>query len=310
MARFNNISSSTKNFLIVAVALLTCAAVVFAYLAFGNFEIPELTAADENGNTIQAIHGGYDWRSGGKIVLADSLSPLDFNYKAENILTIRKGASLQLSNNKNNIFNVQDFKLVSLYNNSPKDTGYAVSQGGFKNDNLIITAPKDSGEYIYSIRLRFRHGTVEYGFKVIVAESSGLTDNSADISTAVNRTDAEFFHPMTNHLHTFSFDGKVFTPADDFMLEHAIISDLDASVYFKLDDLCAYARELTSLSDEQIEQIEAYENTKTIYGSRYIRLIDLSDVGINTFVGWEFSSHTPVSFFTNEPDVTAPVTTQ
>ena len=301
MIGFNNISSSTKNFLIVAVAALTCAAVVFAYLAFGNFEIPELIAADENGNTIQAIRGGYDWRSGGKTILTDSLSPLDFNYKVENILTIRKGASLQLSN-KNNIFDVRDFKLVSLYDNSPKGTGYVVSQGGFKNDNLIIAAPKDSGEYIYSIRLRFRHGTVEYGFKVIVADSSGLTDDSADISTAVNRTDAEFFHPMTNHLHTFSFDGKDFTPADDFMLEHAIISDLDASVYFKLDDLCSFARELTDLSDEQIKQIEAYENTKTIYGSRYIRLIDLHDVGIYAFVGWVYSSHTPVSFYSNEPN--------
>lgn len=310
MIGFNNFSKKVKIAFAVVVAAVACAAALFAYYNFGNFKIPELTVADENGNTIQAIRGGYKWRTGGGVVLADSLSPLDFDYMAENTLTVEKESLLTINSKNTVFFGYRDFTVTSLYRYNNQGKHVEIRDSEYQNAAFLQRAPKEKGEYIYSLRLEYRRGSVDYCFKVIVTDSSGLTDDSTDISTTINRTDAEFFYPMTNHLHTFSFDDKVFTPADDFMLEHAIISDLDASVYFKLDDLCTYARELTDLSDEQIKQIEAYENIKNIYGSRYIRLIDLHDVGIYTMVGWVYSSHTPVNFFTNEPDVTAPVTTQ
>lgn len=162
---------------------------------------------------------------------------------------------------------------------------------------FIVTA------FIINIAVLITLGSIRY-----YPPESIPTETTAE-GTAGNNLNGEYAFPMKNHLHTFSFDGKAFTPADDFMLQDTVISGLDESVYFKVDDLCAYARELTELSDEQIDKITAFENKKTIYGSRYICLIDLGDVGINTIVGWAFSSHTPVSFFTNEPDVTSAVTT-
>lgn len=303
MSIHTQIPKRTKIVLSITIAAVLCAAVVSAFLTFGNIKIPDLIVTAENGAALQAIRGGYDWRTGFNMVQADSVSPVDFEYMAENILTIRNGNSLILSN-KNNVFDVQDFKLVSLFENSQKETGYGVSQGGFKNGNLIITAPYVSGEYIYSIRLQFRRGTVEYGFKVIVTENDGASiDSSGEMSTT-NPFDAEFFFPLARHTHTFSFDGSAFTPANDFMILNTYVSGLDETVYFKVDDLCAYARDLSGLTNEQINMIETYENTKTSGWHRYINLIDLRGLGIYTDVGWELSSHTPVDFYTSEPDVT------
>jgi hypothetical protein len=131
-----------------------------------------------------------------------------------------------------------------------------------------------------------------------------LPPAATTVSTTANSLDAEYYYAASSHLYTFSFNGQAFTPNEDFMIVHTLVSDLDGSVYFKVDDLCAYAQELTELSDEQLDQIKTSDKTKGISGNPYIRLIDLSGYGIYTFVGWEFSSHTPVHFTTDEPDVT------
>ncbi len=304
MAKLKSISKIAKIFIsVAAVTVAVCVAGVCYLTAGDHLNIPELYIHTEDGGSAQAIRGGFEWSARGKHTLSDSMSPLDFNYSAENSLTVKKGVQLTISNQNCDGDKKYPFTIYSLSNyktdgNSavPGSSNYVI-----KDSILTINAPEVNGEYIYDLTLTYNQGTVNYGLKVFVTDD-GLPVKTPTESTTINPLDAEFWFPMTNHLHTFSFDGKEFTSEDDFMAEHAIISDLDASVYFDVNALCKYARELSGLSESQIDAIAAYQDTKTIGEHRYINLIDLRGLGVYTVVGWIYSSHTPVDFYTSEPE--------
>lgn len=303
MSTLNKISKKAKIIITVAACtVLIITAWIVYFTACNKLDIPEITISAENGGSARAIRGGFEWTYCGRHTLADSLSPLDFDYKAENILTTAANDQLFLSNKNAEGGKKHPFILDALIYYPEEGNPVKIDTGEFiiKNGDLTINAPMINGQYIYDLTLKYERGTVVYGFKVIVTDD-GLPVETTDDSTTVNPLDAEFWFPMTNHLHTFSFDGKEFTPDDDFMAEHTILSDLDASAYFEVDTLCKYARELSALSESQIDAITAYQDIKTIGEHRYINLIDLRALGVYTTVGWELSSHTPVYFSTKEP---------
>jgi len=296
----NKHNISKKAIIVIAAAtavISACAAGIIYFIACSHLNIPEVTITAENGASAQAIRGGFEWSSCGRHTLADSLSPLDFDYKAENIITVKKGSVLTVNSKKANRSKAYPFTVAYLtrYTGNRTPAQLDTNDYNVNNGNMSIKSPDITGEYIFDLTLKYKQGTVNFGFKVIVTDD-GLPAASPAESTEGNIIDAEYWFPMNSHLHTFSFDGKEFTPENNFMAENSVISDLDASVYFETEALCTYARKLSALSENQIDQIASYNNIKTIKGKNYINLIDLRSLGVYTVVGWELSSHTPVMF--------------
>ena len=97
--------------------------------------------------------------------------------------------------------------------------------------------------------------------------------------------------PILHHLHTFELDGEAFYPEKSFMYE----TD-DLSAYFNyhelIDILDWYGH------DGKVKELQYMDtsNLTVIAGRPYIRDTDLAELGIETDIGWVYSSHTPVRF--------------
>ncbi len=101
------------------------------------------------------------------------------------------------------------------------------------------------------------------------------------------------FFTILHHRHKFTFDGEQFYPSASFMY----IVDPNLSAYFDIAEL-AYILELQGKA-ELVGKLRSIENTAdlpVIAGKAYINDKGLAEAGITVEIGWQLSSHTPVSF--------------
>ncbi|MGH4139058.1 M56 family metallopeptidase [Clostridium sp.] len=124
-----------------------------------------------------ALMGTYSWKYNGENIEADSDDPKNFNYKLENITSVKPGQQFVIGTQKLKKDKEYDFSIeqISIYKDGKSIELYKpVPPSSVQGDSgLGMTAPKDAGEYIYTLRLNFKdRGTVSYGFVVKVGMPS------------------------------------------------------------------------------------------------------------------------------------------
>ena len=106
--------------------------------------------------------------------------------------------------------------------------------------------------------------------------------------------------PIGNHMHKFEMNDEEFEPDEKFMCTIETPDYLSLDSVFFAKDIIIKQLEIVDKTDiaDQIEQEDGINYSAEIIGGRdYICAIDLEQY-LNIFIGWEFSSHTPVSFST------------
>ncbi|HHW23445.1 MAG TPA: hypothetical protein GXX26_11295 [Clostridiaceae bacterium] len=100
--------------------------------------------------------------------------------------------------------------------------------------------------------------------------------------------------PILHHTHRFTFDDESFYPSASFM--YIVHSDF-YTTYFDIDELINIlgfrGREHIA---EKLRQIRIKGGLPVISGKTYIMESGLAEAGISVEIGWQFSSHTPVTF--------------
>jgi hypothetical protein len=101
------------------------------------------------------------------------------------------------------------------------------------------------------------------------------------------------FFTILHHHHKFSFDGEAFYPSATFMYS----IDRELSTYFDIEEL-ADILELQGRTElaGRLRSIGDAGNLPVIAGRAYIDGGGLAKAGIKVEIGWHLSSHTPVSF--------------
>lgn len=101
---------------------------------------------------------------------------------------------------------------------------------------------------------------------------------------------------VLHHMHKFSFDNEEFYPSASFM--YNIFND-GFTTYFDIGELINILdlQGRDSIA-EKLHQIISTSNLPVISGKTYIKDKDLVDAGISVEIGWQLSSHTPVTFTT------------
>lgn len=180
-----NHSKKSKLMIILSGILLVFTVLSSLYLGGGigirKSSPPNIYISTEGEETKVALLGSYSWKNRGKFTQADSDNPINFKYKLDNIVLISGKEQLIIGTQKLKKDKQYDFTIEEL--NVYKDNKlvkFETVKPSFMNGNLYIQAPPDAGEYIYTLRLKFKDkGTVSYGFAVRV---DMLTYNLAEIS--------------------------------------------------------------------------------------------------------------------------------
>lgn len=153
------------------IIIIVCTSVVLgAGVGFGNRKPPNIYIISEFQETKNAILGGYSWKNGREHIEADAEHPVNFEYKSENMVSVTSKEQLIISSQKLKSDKKYDFTIgnVEVFKNGELIQSGSIDHG-INNGDLYLVAPKDSGEYIYSIWLDFKdRGKVNYGFVVRV----------------------------------------------------------------------------------------------------------------------------------------------
>ena len=101
--------------------------------------------------------------------MADSIHPTEFQYTSDNALTISGNEQIVLSNKKVKIDRRYPFELSNLecFDSNKIVIDYKVSPT-YSNGDLYINAPSVNGVYICNAVLKYKQGTVSYGYKLVV----------------------------------------------------------------------------------------------------------------------------------------------
>jgi beta-lactamase regulating signal transducer with metallopeptidase domain len=135
-------------------------------------DIPNVSVSSENGGIADTIRGTYSWDFGLEKVIADSISPKEFQYKENNIITVFKGEKLTVSTQNGNRKKLIPFTLESVecWNEELNEINLNMDSFIIENDRLNFNVPDQTGEYILYMQLRFKNGYVSYGLKINVLE--------------------------------------------------------------------------------------------------------------------------------------------
>lgn len=172
---------------IIILSLILIGFVVFGALylgagvGIGKDIPPNIYISAEGGETKTALIGTYKWSYRNKHVSADSDHPINFEYGAENIVSVTDGQQLVINTQRFKSDRKYDFTIgtLSVYKQD-KLTDFGSVEPSFLNGSLYIQVPSDAGEYIYELVLNYKDkGTVCYGFVVRV---DMLTYDLAEIS--------------------------------------------------------------------------------------------------------------------------------
>ncbi|MGH4117370.1 M56 family metallopeptidase [Clostridium sp.] len=171
-----NHSKKSKKVIILSVILLGCLIFGALYLGAG-VGAGENTPHDiyinvEDQEVKVALMGTYSWKYSGETIQADSDDPKNFDYKLDNTTLIKPSQEFVIRTQKSKKDKEYDFSIeeISIYKDGKSIELYKPVPSSFVNGgDLGMTAPKDAGEYIYTLRLNFKdRGTVSYGFAVKV----------------------------------------------------------------------------------------------------------------------------------------------
>jgi hypothetical protein len=101
--------------------------------------------------------------------MADSIHPTEFQYTPDDTLTIGENEQIILSNKKVKIDRRYPFELSNLecFDSNKVVIDYKVSPT-YSNGDLYISAPSVNGVYICNAVLKYKQGTVSYGYKLVV----------------------------------------------------------------------------------------------------------------------------------------------
>jgi len=159
-----------KKYLVITICVMTLLLIGWLVVGSLNIKPPQLYLSSEFSETVQAISGGYSWSNWHESVIADSIHPTEFQYTPGNTLTVGRNEQIILSNKKVKIDRRYPFELSSLEcfdKNNIVVTGYKVSPI-YINGDLYIDAPAVNGVCVCSVVLKYKQGTVSYGYKLIV----------------------------------------------------------------------------------------------------------------------------------------------
>jgi hypothetical protein len=100
--------------------------------------------------------------------------------------------------------------------------------------------------------------------------------------------------PILYHRHTFAFDGEAFYPKASFMY---VASQDGIIAYFDLEELAGIlAYQGRDALSATLRQVLDTDSLTRIGGKAYIKDTELIKAGLTVDIGWELSSHTPVTF--------------
>lgn len=143
----------------------------------------------------------------------------------------------------------------------------------------------DNGE-----RLPLKQALEERRLTVEDAVANGL--NNVSMEPVDNPLGGKF--SILHHLHKFTFNNEEFYPSASFMF---VVYGEDFATYFNIAELA----DILALQDkselaDKLRQIINANDLPVIAGKAYITEDGLAEAGIIVNIGWELSSHTPVSF--------------
>jgi hypothetical protein len=171
-----NHSRKSKKVIILSVILLGCLIFGALYLGAGVGAVKN-TPPDIYINVVDqevkvALMGTYSWKYKGGNIEADSDDPKKFNYKLDNSVSVIPSQEFVIGTQKLKKDKKYDLSIeeISIYKDGKSIELYKPVPPSFVNGgDLGMTAPKDAGEYIYTLKLNFKdRGTVSYGFVVKV----------------------------------------------------------------------------------------------------------------------------------------------
>lgn len=153
-----------------------------AGFVIGNDSPYNLYISTEQNETKSALIGSYDWSFLNKHIHVDSNDPINFDYRAENIVSVTADQQLILSTSNLNSDHKYEFNVerITVYRD-----GKSVESGPAKlmylnNGDLGTSVPAEPGEYIYVVEINFKNkGIVSYSIEVRV---DMLTFDLAEIS--------------------------------------------------------------------------------------------------------------------------------
>lgn len=133
-----------------------------------NIKPPRLYLSSEFSKTIQAISGSYSWSNWHESVMADSMHPTEFQYTPDNTLAVGRNVQIILSNKEMKIDRRYPFELSNLecFDKNNVIVNYKVSPT-YSNGDLYINTPSVNGVYICNVVLKYKQGTVSYGYKLV-----------------------------------------------------------------------------------------------------------------------------------------------
>ncbi len=169
-----NIKNFTGVFKYNKYLIITSCAVILLFISWTiinslSINPPRLYLSSEFSKTIQTIPGSYCWSNWRGGVCVDSIHPTEFQYASDNTLSIDKNEQIVLSNKKVKIDRRYPFELSNLecFDNNKVMIDYNGSST-YSNGDLYINAPSVSGVYVCNAVLKYRQGTVSYGYKLVV----------------------------------------------------------------------------------------------------------------------------------------------
>lgn len=166
-----------KRFPFITLSVILTASVLFvllfwgAGLVYGNDTPYNLYINAEHNETSSALIGTYDWSFRNKNIHVEANHPTNFDYQAENIVSVTAEQQLILSNSSNNSGHKYEFNLerISVYRDGKPVEFEPVKLMYLENGDLGILAPPETGEYVYEVVINYKNkGSVRYGFIVRV----------------------------------------------------------------------------------------------------------------------------------------------
>jgi len=177
MKNFIGVFKSKKYLFITSCTVIL---LVISWLLINSLSIkpPRLYLSSEFSKTIQAISGSYSWSNWHESVNADSIHPTEFQYTYDNTLAINRNEQIILSNKKLKIDRRYPFELSNLecFDKNKEMIDYKVSPI-YSNRDLYVNAPATEGVYICNAVLKYKQGTVSYGYKLVVASDENKLNN-------------------------------------------------------------------------------------------------------------------------------------
>ena len=131
----------------------------------------------------EALMGTYEWKSGGRNVIADADHPSRFTYEEKHTLEASKGQKVYMSISSDEGYmpiEVIDFEVYTKGSTDKlKDANYSIN-----GDTLVLHVEEDSGDYVYLLIMDYGdHGNAVYGVNIIVDQQSFPVDELKKLHT-------------------------------------------------------------------------------------------------------------------------------